>query len=410
LVKSKFSDIDSNKVYILPDDGSIEVDEGSFVRVQVEKEVKDNELDRSMGKGSVIGMSRTYAQVGGLETPRIPLPPPVLPMDEFMERISSGWKDPQEDHLDWIISLLMVSSPRSIIGEGGLGSEGIQRERGVKKGTNRDLADMIMAQLPLEFRTSGTAQYKYSKIENIGDIKLIGTKRIAENCYSLVPDRIYEAMVQRNIPIQLPFVVRNAELRKREMEIDLDVLDYQLTGLYLPPPSEKVQEERFHGLIKDLKKEEFWDMGRVGELDPNAGMKIELALTRLFLGKRFKGDGYGASRTDTSEGIDIIRKLMRYGFENFRMKVKEEDYFRSQRTEPWREKLEPIDKEIYLELRKTNDEQGIDLVSRDSIKPGLDRAVIDGSLERLNRYGYVLQMKNGTMIKIVVTDDPERLS
>jgi hypothetical protein len=304
----------------------------------------------------------------------------------------------------------MVSSPRSIIGEGGLGSEGIQRERGTKKGTNKDLADMIMAQLPLEFRTSGTVQYKYSKIENIGDIKLIGARRTSENCYSLVPDRIYEAMVQRNIPIQLPFVVRNAELKKREMEMDLDVLDYQLTGLYLPPPPEKVQEERFHGLINDLKNEEFWDMGRVGELDPNAGIKIELALTRLFLGKRFKGDGYGASRTDISEGADIIRKLMSYGFENFRMKVREEDYFRSQRTEPWREKLEPLDKEIYLDLRRMNDEQGIDLVPRDSIMPGSDRTMVDASIERLNRYGYVLQMKNRTMIKMVITDDPERLS
>jgi hypothetical protein len=348
--------------------------------------------------------------VGSISEPKIPLPPPDLPADEFLDRVSSNWKDPEEDHLDHIIALLMVSSPRSILGEGGLGSEGIQRDRGSRNGTNRDVADTILSQLPLEFRTSGTEQYKYSKIESTGDLKLIKAKRISENCYSLVPEKIYEAMVQRHIPIQLPFVVRNSELATSKVEIDLDVLEYQLTGLYLPPPPEAIQEDRFHKLIKDLKNEEFWDMKGIGELDKNAGMKIELALTRLFIGKRFSGDGYRSSRTDISEGTDLIKRILRYGYENFRMKIKEEDYFRSRKSEPWRGKLKPLDKEIYIYLRNLLEEQGIDQVPRSEILPTTKQNKVDESIERLNRYGYVLQMKNGSIIKIVISDDPESFS
>jgi hypothetical protein len=410
LVKSKFTPIDSGRTYLLPEDGSFSVEEGSFIRVEVDKLFQDRKMDPGFSGDSTIGTSTVYAEVGNITEPKIPLPPPDLPLEEFLARISRGWKDPEEDHLNHVMGLLMVSSPRSILGDGGLGSEGIQRERGTMKGTNKDLADSMISQLPVEFRTTGTSQYKYSKVENLGDIKLIRTKRIGENCYSLVPDRIYEAMVQRNIPIQLPFVIRNSSLSRTDLEVDLDVLDYQLTGLYMPPPPEKVQEERFHRVLNGLKNEEFWDIRGVGELDRNCGLKIELALTRLFIGKRFVKDGYRSSRTGIEEGVDLIKRIMRYGFENFRLKIKEEDYFRSRRSEPWRGKLKSLDKEIYMRLRNLREEHGIESVPRKDVYPEADPRKVEESIERLNRYGYVLQMKNGSIIKIVMSDDPESLS
>jgi hypothetical protein len=410
LVKSRFTDIDSGITYVLPTDGSLTVDEGAFVRIEVERMVKDHRLHSdNRGKG-LVGESIIYAEVGNFSQAKIPLPPPELPVDEFLYRVSKAWKNAEEDYLHYIIALLMVSSPRSILGEGGLGSEGIQRVRAMMKGTNRDLANTILSQLPLEFRTSGTHQYKYSKIESIGDIKLINEKRVSENCYSLVPEKIYEAMIERNIPIQLPFVIRNSELTKIETPIDLDILDYQLTSLYVPPPSEKIQEETFQVVMNKLKNEEFWDLASMGELDRNAGLKINMAFSRLFIGRSFDGRDYKAGMTDIDKGVDIFKRIMSYGFENIRLKVKEEDYFRSRRTEPWRAKLRSLDKEIYIHLRTLQDEQGSSQFQRDGIFPKINQFEVERALERLNRYGYILMLKNGSVIKLVRSDDPEDLS
>lgn len=410
LVKSRFTSIDSGITYVLPTDGSLTVDEGAFVRIEVERIVKDHRLHGDKKRKGLVGESIIYAEVGNVSQPKIPLPPPELPVDEFLYKVSKAWKNAEEDYLNYIIALLMVSSPRSILGEGGLGSEGIQRERAMMKGTNRDLANTILSQLPLEFRTSGTQQYKYSKIEGIGDIKMISEKRVSENCYSLVPEKIYEAMIERNIPIQLPFVIRNSELSKKETPIDLDVLDYQLTSLYVPPPSENIQEETFQVVMNKLKNEEFWDLASVGELDRNAGLKINMAFSRLFIGRSFDGSAYKAEMTDIDKGVEIFKQIVSYGFENIRLKVKEEDYFRSRRTEPWRARLRPMDKELYINLRTMYEEQGILQFPREEIFPKLSQFKVDESLERLNRYGYILMLKNGSIIKLVRSNDPEDLT
>jgi hypothetical protein len=101
---------------------------------------------------------------------------------------------------------------------------------------------------------------------------------------------------------------------------------------------------------------------------------------------------------------------MTYGFENIRSKVREEDYFRSRKTEPWRSKLRSLDKEIYIHLRRLQEEQGSIQFERDGIFPKLNQFEVERSLERLNRYGYVLMLKNGSVIKLVRSDDPEDLS
>ncbi len=409
LQKSKFTEIDSGKVYVLPQDGSIDVDEGSFIRIEVGKEMTDVRPISLKANGLDMYQKKTIAQVTSVSEAKVPLPPPGIPVDEFLYRVSRGSKDASEDMLDYIIAFLMISSPRSIFGNGGLGSEGVQRERTTLKGSSKDLANTILSQLPVEFRTTGTAHYKYSKIEGMNDIRLVRPERISESCYSLVPDRIYEAMVSRKVPIQLPFVIRNSHFLNRNSGIDLDVLDYQLTGFYMPPPSERIQEEIFLKTMKEMKNEEFWDIKGVGELDRSAGLKINLAMSRLLMGRRFDGNGYRPARTDPAEGLDLFRKIMRYGFENMRSKIQEEDYFRSQKTEPWRGKLKAEDKELYMKMRNIVEETGKFEFDSNLVITGRNQRSIEESLQRLNKYGYVLFMKGGSVIKLVVSEDPEEL-
>ncbi|MGA1872340.1 MAG: hypothetical protein ACMUHY_01585, partial [Thermoplasmatota archaeon] len=131
------------------------------------------------------------------------------------------------------------------------------------------------------------------------------------------------------------------------------------------------------------------------------------ALTRLSIGKSFDGKGYRATRTDPSEAARTIREILKYGFENIRSKLKEEDYLRSRRSEPWRDALRPIDKDIFVHLRTLQEDQGIESVPRDSVMPGISPFQLEESLERLSRYGYVFLLKGGTLVKVVRIFDGE---
>jgi hypothetical protein len=87
--------------------------------------------------------------------------------------------------------------------------------------------------------------------------------------------------------------------------------------------------------------------------------------------------------------------------------MREEEIFRRDRSYPWRGQLKPLDRRIYMELRRKAEEEKVFETDMSAIMPEMDRRQVEGSLERLNRYGYVLFMKGGTVIKVVISSHPE---
>ena len=77
------------------------------------------------------------------------------------------------------------------------------------------------------------------------------------------------------------------------------------------------------------------------------------------------------------------------------------------RTHPWREKLKEEDRLIYAMLRRKREEEDLSDTPRDSIFPDKDQRMIQESLDRLNHYGYILYMRGGTVIRVVISDTPE---
>jgi hypothetical protein len=410
LMKSRFTDIDSGKVYILPTDGSISPDEGAFVRVEVGREAMDHKPPGS-GWKDLTQIKRTLlAQVDKLNEPKVPLPPPNIPVDEFISRVSADWRFAEEDLLDKVMSLLLVSAPASVYGKGGLGSEGLETMRAPNTGTPKDVSQSIMTLLPVEFRTSGSSQYRYSSVDSLRGLIELERARVREDCYSIVrPQRISVAMRERKIPVQLPFVLRNAELKRSVNEVDLDVLDYQLTALYMPPPPEGIVVQLAEKVMRSAFEEAFFDLPGVGEPDPLSSVKLGLAVSRLHVGRQFTGSGYSRRRTDVSEGQGLLSQLLKRGLEEMRIRMDEERVLSAERSYPWKSRLQPVDRRIYLLLREKCDEQGIGEVPRESIMPEMEERILDGSIERLSRYGYVLLMKRGTMIRPIVLDHPEDL-
>ncbi|MFO8051991.1 MAG: hypothetical protein R6V01_09905 [Thermoplasmatota archaeon] len=403
LRKSLFTDINTGRRYRLPDGISALPDEGSFIEVDPDGSCIEIRMGRTRQPHSVEADSRSVVQVGSYREAKVPISPPNLPMDEFLDRVSTQWRNPEEDLLDLVIGLTIVSAPYSVYGRGGLGSEGFRIDTSTTKGTPRDVSDSIMNQLPVEFRSSGNRFYRYRSIDSLRAVMDQKRTHVREDCYSILkPRRMKDAMKGIGAPVQLPFTLVDSIHRNKKAEFDIDVLDYQLTALYLPPPPEKVVEDLALSTVEEAHQEAFFDMPGIGKPDQFAAVKLGLAVSRLHIGKQFTGSGYSRTRTDPSQGKDILDRLLKKGLETVRDRIREEELLPSRKDAPWRSRLKPLDKKIYYQLRSAYEEHGIEETPIEDVLPQTERRVVEGSLERLNRFGYVLYMKGGTIIKVVV--------
>jgi len=410
LYKSKFTrQIDSGKVYVLPPDLAGKVGTDDLIRVTTGRTVRKVRMDRRGPVGLREARWVDEVVVEAVEEARVPLPPPALPMDEFMHRSSANWRNADLDKLDKIIALLLVSTPPSVYGRGGLGSEGLEGIRAPSSGTPRDVAQTVLSLLPVEFRTTGMT-YRYASVDSLKGYSDIARGEAPEVCFTLVrPHRVSSVLKGGALPIQLPFVLKDAELIERKLEVDLDILDYQLTALYMPPPSEKTMVEEVEKVLRSSFIDSFWDEVGIGEPDPLASVKLGLALTRLSVGKQFTRTGYTRKRTDLMDGATLFKDLLKIGFDEARRRIREEDLFRGMGQPPWADRLKEMDKQIYYDLRTRAERDGTSEFPREEVVSKWDRKLVEASLERLNRYGYILFMKGGSVIKVVVRSSPEDL-
>lgn len=408
LKASRFTDIDRGRVYLLPEDIANRLNEGQFV------EIIPGRIERAVlpvRSGRIERMEVRYrdvVEVVDAEDASIPLPPPSLPMDEFVYRASSNWKYAEEDLLDKVISILFVSAPPSVYGEGGIGSEGLESMRLSGAGSPLDVSNTITSQLPVEFRLRGSTSYRYSIFDSLRGYKDFMKERSSENAYSVIRKVKYLKTLKKvDIPVHLPFVLDNAEMMDRKGSVDLDVIDYQLTALYTPPPTDKAVSEMAERLSRAAHKEAVWDGFAATSIDPLSSLRIGLSLTRLSVGRQFDGKGYSRKPSSLKEGENLFKELMKRGLEEVEKKMRKEKVFTSMDSHPWRGKLRPLDREVFFELRTMAEDTGnFDLI-RDDLDLGLPPHELERALERLNRYGYILFMKGGTVIRIIVDSSPE---
>jgi hypothetical protein len=406
LTGSRFMDADKGRVYLVSKDLASRIDDGELVRISIEK-VEKAVVPKIKGSPEN-AYYREVARAIGIEEARIPLPPPTLPSDEFIYRVSSNWRDADQDLLDRIIALLMVSAPSSVYGTGGIGSEGLEVMRASGTGTSRDVSQTIINQLPLEFRLAGRSPYRYSTVDSLKGLIEFENGRSEENSFSILkPLRYSGRLKERGIPIQLPFILKDAELKVKKKVIDLDVLEYQMTALYTPPPSENSVKIVAEELARESHRESVWDGAAISSIDPFSSLRIGLALSRLNIGKQFDGIGYSRRMADPLEGKALFRELMKRGLEEIERRTRTEKVMDEVSTHPWREKLKPVDREIFFELRKKVDNTGVNEFPIGSLDLDIDPRMLEESLQRLNRYGYILYLRSGTVIKLVIDSSPE---
>ena len=403
LKRSRFTDIDRGVIYLLPPDLVKKVSEGDLIEI-----VPGRSMDRMRPVGEGRGRSFTrsrYVEAMDVVEGRVPVPAPNLPRDEFVQRSSSSWVDAEEDMLDMVIALLLVSAPSSVYGRGGIGSEGLEvyRERGY--GTLADVAQTVRQNLPIEFRT-GSNVYRYEVLDTLGSMRAFRKEKAQELSYSIIkPHRVTQTWLRDRVPVQLPFVLENARLKEQVREIDLDVLDYQLCALYSPPPDAGHVLEMAKDSVKRATASGAFDMPGPFDIDPMAGLRVALSIMRLNIGREFKGTSYiRRPLSGHEEGMRVFEKVLKRGLEEVRKRMDQEDFFRMDRSLPFRDRLTEQDRMLFYEIKKEMDEKGLEEIPKESVVKGRNRLALEGSLEKLNRYGYVLFMKGGEWIRIIDLD------
>ena len=413
LVKSKFTGLSGRDLYLLPEDLRRGVAQGEYVRVEpggMERRYRPapGRTRRSLRAPDFTDLT----EVEGIHSEPLKIPPPNIPRDEFLARISRGWSNADSDLLDRVMGVLMLSAPPSVYGRGGIGSEGIVGSadfRSPGSGTPRNVAASIRNLLPTEFRNGNVGPYHYSQVGNLRDLKRITRGGEQEECFTLVkPHRVSDTWRGQSVPIQLPFVLRDSILLGATTEFDLDVLDYQLSAFYLPPPKMEDAERIAGEAVKRAMDIELFDMPGIGEIEPMGAVRLSMSLFRLSVGKMFTGKGY-VRRTFLrfGEGQELFVELIRRGLDEVGKRKRTEGLIRGLRTHPWRDRLKDEDRMIYAELRRRYDELGIRDTPRSDLFPDRDQRMVGRSLERLNRFGYVLFMQGGAIVRVVVSEDPE---
>lgn len=407
LMGSKFTDIDNGRVYLVPEDLVGRMIQGDLIEVEASN--VDRLILPERKKSGISDLRyREVAEVQSFKKASIPLSPPKLPKEEFIYRCSSNWNDAQSDMLDMVISLLMVSSPGSVYGKGGLGSEGLEIMRYKGTGTPRDVSRTIMEQLPLEFRMRGKSPYRYTAIDSQKSFIDFDRWRAKENTFSILkPVKYVQRLREKKIPIQLPFVLQDAEKREDKEGVDLDILEYQLTALYTPPPSEGSVVKMGEALARTAREESIWDGQAISSIDSMAPLRIGLALTRLNVGKTFDGRGFSRRPASMDEGSSLFRSLIKRGLEEIEHRARRKEAVLEATPHPWRDRLKPMDREVYYHLRKRSEDTGKFDIEVGSIDLNINEMDLERSLERLNRYGYILFMRGGTVIRIILTSSPE---
>jgi len=409
LEKSRFTDVHSEPpvVYICPPDLSIKVQEGDLITV-----VPGSRFERILSgddrQGEWFKRGPVRIEVESLEEARIPAVAPALPKDEFLERVSSDWAGADLDMLDSVMALLLVSAPPSVYGRGGVGSEGLSTPREKSLGSPIDVARSVESKLPAEFLGPG-GQYMFETLDKLGNLRSFKKARTSEACFSLVrPHRVSEAWAKEGLPIQLPFVLDEARMRRnveRSDYFDLDLLDYQLCALYTPPPDQDLVMDLVRRTVKSDTIRNLFDMPGALEVDTLAGVRVALALMRLNVGKEFRGRNYiRRPLSGHEEGLRIFTALMKRGMEEVERRSRQEDLFRKDRSLPFRERLTDNDRQLYYALRRIIEEEGLQEVPLERLAPKKGRRAFDDSVVNLNRYGYLLLMRGGTTLKPVDLD------
>ena len=375
--------------------------ENDLVTLEVEGPMR--QLKGRMGDSCFCNFKDWYKVVGVIKhdiNQIADIQKPYLNADDFRYRLSMKWKNAALDHLDFSLALQLLSCPEGIQGKGGIGTWSLAGI-GSNRTPLRDLQKTIKQLLPTEF-LNGNNRYQYAFINDKKTHQIVKRNRKDSSISEISYNHLWRLPpLSLETPINIPTYIYNSEYIPGPQELDQDALEYLLTALIIKPSIDDQMISKIERTVKQVYEKTYSDEDFAGlNMDCYSPLKIASAICRLDLKNKIDEDSfdrYGA----------IFNEIM-YDFIEFKKDVVDSNPDRETWTVPNVEvsnqdnRLEYLDHQLLRIIRKVEEEQGKEWVSRMDIElhPTFDMKLrgdwkVDDSLRRLNNIGKIIKSPHG---------------
>jgi hypothetical protein len=420
LSKSPFLDpLGTPAYYVLPEGYEHPPSEGQFVQVEAEGR-PHREVDI---KNLVAGkLEYKYISYGVRAIAEVPdrklidiLPRPRLYIDEFRAQTTINFDHAEQDNLDLVLPLQLVSCPTNEAGKGGLA---IRRESFLEgaggsvspehRAIVRQFKEGVLSEVPSGFREVNPA-YIYKLVSARGEAGIGALmKKVRE--VNLMADP------GTSLKVHMPLIHLQSRYRFRQ-PLSSDVVSYQLTALICQPHLRRQDIKPVEAAIRKARKR-MEKMSIDLNMTPLAEVKIAEAFARMRLVQnnaiyRFLGDASKLLESQRKAAEDLYEDYwssqveayadLRSAFDGVEIRgIRAGGKLRSLNVGHFDSSLSRRDIAVYIEVRRLMQESGASYVKRKGLKAslGMDDAGLAESLEMLRNRGYVIMLQNGTLIKV----------
>lgn len=238
---------------------------------------------------SLYGKHQNYCIIDGFKEYKVRMQKPDIKYKDFLYHCSVNWINPEEDDIDILLALQLVSCPSSFYGKGGVGT------MASKLSSHGKLSNTIIPQLNSTYNSIMATnfqkmndKYFFNMVKTPRDTDLINRIRRDSLCeinYCKPCLTINEAQtITESIPIQIPLLIKGATYKKTDdLAEPYLLLQYQLTAL-MHEPSFGDSYSALNKIEKNIWKiiEEHKDEN-IFKVDANTINKLALSFSRLYL-------------------------------------------------------------------------------------------------------------------------------
>jgi hypothetical protein len=394
--------------YVLPAGFERAPSEGQFLQVEVDGPQHDEFYPQRLRSFGV----RQVRDIPDRELIEI-LPRPRLYIDEFRQQATANFDRAHLDNLDLVLPLQLVSCPSNEAGRGGLT---LRRESFLDQGNGNSAHEAevrafkkgVVQAIPSGFRLANPA-YVYRLVTPKNEPAVMSLcKKVRE--VNLMTDP------GTSLKIHMPMIHLQSRYRYRQ-PLSSDVVSYQLTALICQPHLRRQDIKPIESSIKKARKR----MEKLSidlNMTPLAEVKVAEAFARMRLVQnnaiyRYLGDASKLLQTQSKAAEELYEDYwesqveayadLRSAYDGVELQgVKVGKHKRSVSVGHFDSHLSRRDISVYVEIRRATAESGADYVTRDALKKslGMDEANLAESLDLLRTRGYLIMLRNGSLIKV----------
>lgn len=355
-------------------------------------------------KKSLYGKYQNYCIIDSYKEYKILLPKPNIGYKDFLYHCSVNWIDAEEDDLDTLLALQLVSCPSSFYGKGGIGTMA-SKLTGYGK-----LSNQIVPQLNNTYNSIIAANfqktndiYLFNMIKTTQNTRFINQIRSGSSscevnyCKPCVSIKEAQAAAE-SIPIQIPLLIKGASRYKKADDLaePYFLLQYQLTAL-MHEPSFGDSNSALNKIEENI-RQVIEESNGVLNVDSNTINKLALSFSRLYL------NDYHIKNNDIKEATKIFISHLN----DWKPYINE-----SQETSNFRKHTSALDTHVrfssdhqmfMVELQKLHDETGETWIDWLEFEKRIDKkklSFIKDIAFDLNNLGMIIQQFNFSKIRKV---------